>query len=73
MNSLGAFIRQKRDCLNLSQEDLAKLVGVKRQTISLWELGLMEPLGSNIASLQRALQCEPDEILKATAEILDSK
>ena len=36
----GAIIQRERARLGLSQEKLAELVGVSRQAVSKWELGV---------------------------------
>ena len=37
---IGAVIQQERTRLGLSQEKLAEQVGVSRQAVSKWELGV---------------------------------
>ena len=38
--NLGAILQTKRSERGLSQEKLAELVGVSRQAVSKWELGV---------------------------------
>lgn len=52
---IAAKIRQRRKELRLSQEDLADLAGVARQTVSAWERNFFVPKGKNLLALGRAL------------------
>jgi transcriptional regulator with XRE-family HTH domain len=48
-------IRDARTLARLSQEDLAKRVGVARQAVSQWENGAQTPTSANLAALRREL------------------
>lgn len=48
-------IRDARTLARLSQEDLAKRVGVSRQAVSQWENGGQVPSAANLAVLRREL------------------
>jgi transcriptional regulator with XRE-family HTH domain len=48
-------IRDARTLARLSQEDLAKRVGVSRQAVSQWENGGQVPTAANLAVLRREL------------------
>ena len=48
-------IRDARTLARLSQEDLAKRVGVARQAVSQWENGAQTPTAANLAALRREL------------------
>lgn len=39
----GDYLKSLRKKHNLSQGDLAKAIGVSRQSVSKWELGLNQP------------------------------
>ena len=61
--TLGNKISERRKQLNLSQEQLGKLVGVGKKTISNWEKGSTEPNASNIVLLARSLDISTDKLL----------
>ncbi len=50
-----AEIKKQRDARALSQDQLAKLVGVSRRAITNWETGQAEPRGSNLRALELTL------------------
>ena len=51
MNYTGDKISEKRKEKKLSQERLAELIGVSRQTVYKWEYGIVIPSEENIMSL----------------------
>ncbi len=51
MDSLGRRICRQRRVKGLSQEELADLIGVSRQTISKWESNSMQPTLENVKLL----------------------
>lgn len=53
--SLGKEIKQKREALNLTQEDLAEKLNVSRQAISKWEGDQALPQGANRVALAELL------------------
>jgi transcriptional regulator with XRE-family HTH domain len=57
-------IRELRKQLGLTQEQLAKLVGVKQATVSAWESGDAEPTMKNTRKLMAVLNCTGDELIK---------
>lgn len=59
----GKQIRNIRTELGISQEDLAELVKVSRQTVSKWENGLGSPSADNLSQLSRALDVPVDALL----------
>lgn len=64
MNYTGdkiSFIRQKH---NMSQEKLAEIVGVSRQTIYKWEYGIVQPSEENIKSLCVAFGVDNDYFIE---------
>ncbi len=48
---LGKIIREKREELHMTQEDLADRMGVSRQAVSKWESGLSIPAQGNLQEL----------------------
>lgn len=59
----GARIRIMRKSLGLTQADLAKKIGVTKQVITNYELGLREPPFRNLIGLSRALNVTTDWLL----------
>ncbi|MCD8040026.1 MAG: helix-turn-helix domain-containing protein [Clostridia bacterium] len=51
MDNIGSKIQQLRKTKGYTQEQLAELAGVSRQTIYKWEAGLVQPNSDNIAKL----------------------
>ena len=41
--TLSKDLKELRDCLRLTQEQLARILGVSVTTVSRWEQGLTEP------------------------------
>lgn len=50
-----AEIRRRRHDRRLSQEELARRLGVSRSIVNKWELGEREPGGASIRKLEREL------------------
>ena len=60
----GLRIKQLREARNLTQEDLAKLLSTKRQTISKYEKGIVTNIPSDrIEELAKILGTTPEYIL----------
>ena len=59
----GARIRIMRKSLGSTQADLAKKIGVTKQSITAYELGLREPSFRNLIGLSRALNVTIDWLL----------
>ncbi len=61
--ALGDNIRQKRQEKHISQEYLAEMLDISRQSISKWENGLSEPSRKNLVQLADIFECELSELL----------
>lgn len=61
--SKGRFMRTLRESKKLTQEQLAKLVGVSRVSVSKWESGENNPRGEHLSSLASALGVEVEQLL----------
>lgn len=59
--TLGEQIKQRREVLNMTQEDLAERLGVSRQAVSKWEGGQSLPHGDNRAALCALLELDGQE------------
>lgn len=55
-------IKQWREARYLTQEELARLVGVTFYTISNWELGIKQPRVKNLRELAAQLGIQPEQI-----------
>lgn len=55
---IGRMIRQRREELGLSQEDLAKRIGVGKTAISNYEVNVSSPREPILIALFDALQCD---------------
>lgn len=55
-------IKKKRLALNMSQEDLAKKVGVDRSSVAKWENGFT-PTVANLRKIAKVLKCKLDDLL----------
>lgn len=53
--NISDIIRQAREELGLTQEDLAERLEVSRQAVSKWELGASVPSPENLALLEEVL------------------
>ena len=56
--TIGEEIKNRRRKKGLSQETLARLVNVSRQTVYKWEYGYIQPTAENIAALNDVLGCD---------------
>ena len=68
--NLSDSIRQARESLGLTQEDLAERLEVSRQAVSKWELGASVPSPENLRLLEEALGVSfppPEEAAPRTA------
>jgi SOS-response transcriptional repressor LexA len=63
MNNTGSRIRERRKALKLTQQQVAKRLGVSHVALSQWERGDTEPRGSNLYNLCEVLGCDPAWLL----------
>ena len=62
---IGRFISEKRRARNLTQEQLAELLGVSNKTVSKWETGKSMPDYSIVESLCKELNITISELIAA--------
>ena len=55
-------IRELRESLDMTQQDLANKLGVARNTISVWETGVSCPSVRDLPRLAAALSCEISDL-----------
>lgn len=56
-------VRELRQKLELTQEELAKSLGVERTTVTKWEIGESKPRADMLVKLSRVLGCSVDVLL----------
>ena len=56
-------VREQRQKLGLKQEELAKLLGVERSTVTKWETGESKPRADMLVKLSSVLGCSVDVLL----------
>ena len=62
--TLGAKIAIQRKELNYTQEQLADILGVSRQSISKWESDMVYPETEKLIELGKLFDCSMDYLLK---------
>ena len=64
---LGNLIRKQRDAMHMTADQLAKRIGVSRNTITNYEAGKTEPSASDLVRLSGALGCSIIDLLHGGA------
>ncbi|MCX8900663.1 helix-turn-helix transcriptional regulator [Vibrio parahaemolyticus] len=59
---IGSVLKEARTLKNLSQPDIAKLVGVTKQTYLKWENDVTEPKATQVNKLAKVLGISANEI-----------
>ncbi len=67
METISQRLKKKREELNLSQDQLAKLAGMRQQSIQAIEAGSTKR-PRYLVELARALKCKPEWLLLATTK-----
>lgn len=62
-------IRMRRLQLDMTQAQLAKVIGVSRVSVTKWETGVTQPDGENLHVLARVLSCSPEWLLYGKGDI----
>ena len=70
--TLGEKIARQRKELNYTQEQLADILGVSRQSISKWESDIAYPETDKIIELGKLFDCSMDYLLKEEITEKDS-
>ena len=71
--NIGKTIREQRNELSLSQEELGEKVYVTRQTISSWENGKSYPDINSLILLSQVFDMTIDNLVKGDLEIMEQK
>jgi len=66
-STLGSRLREQRTRLGFNQDHVARLVGVTKATVSLWELDRAEPSATALAAIARGLATTPTRLLEGDA------
>lgn len=61
-------LRELREAVGLTQDQLARAAGVKRGAVARWEAGDREPVWSNVVALAAALGVDCGAFLQEPAE-----
>ena len=61
--TLGENMKKRRQSLNMTQDELGKILGIKKNTISNWETGRSSPDVNMLAPICVALHISADELL----------
>ena|GEM_PF-3702663 len=56
-------IRKYRGFAEMTQEQLAEAMSVSKRTVSFWESGRREPVGSDYVRLAQVLKCDVRDLL----------
>lgn len=67
-NSLGEVLKIHRTNLKMTQEFVAESLGVSRQAVSKWENGTADPSTSNLISLAKLHEIDPEELIKSVTK-----
>ena len=59
METIGGQIKAERNRARMTQEELAKKLGVNRATLSKYESGAIDPPASAIEKMAQILKCNP--------------
>ncbi len=60
-------IKEFREKAGMTQFGLARIAGVKRSTVAMWETGRNMPHASKLPILAESLNCTVDELLSKSA------
>lgn len=69
MQNKENFFKTKRKELHMTQNEIAKLLGVTYQTISKWERGLTIPQQDRYLEVAEVYHCTVEDIVNATSPI----
>ena len=63
MKGFGKNLKEERKLAKMTQEDLARAIGVKQQQVSQWECDKVEPTLFHIARIIKALNIPFDDLI----------
>lgn len=56
-------IKEKREQINMTQQELADALGIDQSTVCLWETGKTSPRAKLLPKIARLLSCTVDDLL----------
>lgn len=62
--SVGKNIKEKREQLNLTQQELAQMAGITQAMLSAVEIGAKNPSFQVAVAIANALNCTTDDLAK---------
>ena len=65
--SLGEVLKEHRTRCKMTQEFVAESIGVSRQAVSKWEMGVSDPSTSNLFALAKLYGTTVEALLKEVA------
>ena len=71
--TIGEMIKARRLELNMTTEDLGKLIGVQRSAVSKYEKGRVELKASQIQAIALALNVLPVDLLDDCPDLMDDE
>ncbi|WP_193830298.1 LexA family protein [Morganella morganii] len=71
--NMNERIKARRLQLNMTQQSLAKILGVSRVSITKWETGVTKPDGENLHMLAKTLNVSPEWLLFGENEPLSTE
>ena len=66
--TFGEKLSKERKLNNYTQEQLAEILGVSRQTVSKWELDIVYPETDKLVKLGELFHCSMDYLLKESVD-----
>lgn len=60
--------KSRRESIEMTQETLAKRMGVKRSTVAMWETGKSLPRADKLMELAKLFSCTVDELLAGAGQ-----
>lgn len=70
--SLGEALKETRIRCQMTQEFVAEMLGVSRQSVSKWENGSSDPNTSNLIALAKLYKISPEELLECATGMPES-
>ena len=61
-------LKELRKAKGITQTELAERLGIKRTTVSMWEMNASSPTARMIPALAAALECSIDELFREPEE-----
>jgi len=57
-------IKEKRESVKMTQEELGRILGVNRSTVAMWETREVLPRADKLPDLAKALKCSIDDLYR---------